>query len=271
MRKALSWTIALLSLMILCAPAIAAPIDAALLVPRVVVAPGEDASANPVGEKKARAKRKKSKTERPGKKKLRGEYSIMASVLKMDEAQTAKLAETVRKYQEAMKAWGSSPNGQKYKELSAAAKQARKDKDKEKMKSISEEMKSLRKEREELATAQKAEVLAILTDQQKAEWAGFSLYRSTVGRYKRLQLTEDQNKQIREICQATAKTLPDRSDRKAYYAARKELSQNIEEKVLTDAQREELKKNAPAKKAREPRAKKASGKRARGNQPVIVE
>ena len=136
---------------------------------------------------------------------------------------------------------------------------------------IYEEMKPLRKERGELAAAQKAQILAVLTDQQKAEWAGFSLYRSTVGRYKRLQLTEDQGKQVREICQAAAKDLPDRSDKKAYSAARRKLSESIEEKVLTDAQREELKKKAPPKKPREPRAKKASGKRAKRNQPVIVE
>ncbi len=252
MRKTVLWTSALISLALLCSPALA----------------GRDAAG---GGKAKKARAKKDRGSR--KKKLRGEYAIMVSVLKLDDAQAAKVNEAVQKHQEAVKAWEAGASGQNYKELSAAAKKAKKDKDKEKTKSIMQDMKSLRKERDDLRAAQKAEIMAILTDGQKAEWAGFTLYRGTIGRYKRLKLTEDQDARIREICTAAAKDMPDKSDRKAAGAARKKLAADIE-KILTPEQLEELKKK-PERKPREPKEKKPRGKKAggrkKGNQPVILE
>ena len=254
MRKTVVWMSALISLALLCAPALADP--------------GAEG-----GKKARKARTKKEKPAR--KKKPSGEYGMMVSVLKMDEAQAEKLNQAVQKYQEAMKAWEAGASGQKYKELNDAAKKAREDKDKEKMKSIAQDMKSVRKERDDLEAAEKAKIMEVLTEEQKAEWKGFTLYRSTVGRYKRLNLTEDQDRQLRDLCKASAKDMPPSSDRKAYGAARKKLAQDIEEKILTDAQREELKKQ-PEKKAREPkerkpREKKAKGGKKKGNQPVILE
>jgi len=238
MKRTALWISALISLALLCPPALAAP--------------GAEG-----GRKAKKARAKKGRPAR--KKKPRGEYGIMISVLKMDEAQAERLSQAVRKYQEAVKAWEASPSGLKYKDLSDAAKKARQDKDKEKMKSIMQEMKSVRKERDALVAAERAKIMDVLTPEQKIQWAGFTLYRGTIGRYKRLKLTEEQDAQIREICTAAAKDMPDRSDRRAYGAARKKLAQDIE-KVLTPQQAEELKKR-PEKK---PRAKKDKAKR-KGN------
>lgn len=246
MKRSALWMSALISLALLCSPALA----------------GREAGGG------GKAKKARAKKERPAKKQaLRGEYGMMASVLKMDEAQAAKLNEAVQKYQEAVKAWDASASGQKYKELNAAAKKAREDKDKEKSKSIAQDMKSVRKERDELEAAEKAKIMDVLTPEQRTQWAGFTLYRGTIGRYKKLNLTEEQDAKIRAICTDAAKDMPDKSDRKAAGAARKRLAEDVE-KVLTADQLEELKKK-PEKKAREPKEKKPRAKKGKGANPVI--
>jgi len=254
MRKVAWWASAVISLALICPGAF--PKDAV----------GADEKP-----KKARQKRDK-KPRQPKKGGPRGEYAIMVKLLEMDTDQQAKLMAAIEKQNQAMKDWEASQNGQKYKELMAEAKKARADKDKEKMKSIYEQLKAIRKEREELSAAQKAMVMGILTDEQKAKWAGFSLYRTMMGRFKRCNLTEEQQASLRELCQVAAKDMPDRSDRKAYGQAMRKAYESVEEKILTDAQREELKKK-PARKPREPREKKPRNKAAKGKKagPVIVD
>ena len=115
-----------------------------------------------------------------------------------------------------------------------------------------------------LQTQRSEQIVAILTPEQKAKWAGFTLYRSVMRRYKRCKLVADQDKQIRDACAAAAKTMPATTDRKGRGAAMKKLYKDIEEKILTDDQREELKK----KPERVPRAKKPKRAKKGGAAPV---
>ena len=225
----------------------------ALLCPAVLIA--DDGADKP---KKARKKRDK----KPGgdkKSSLRGEYAIMAKELSLDADQQAKLKAAVAKAEQARKEWQASPSGQKSKELSEARKQAAKDKDKDKLKAIGAEMKELQKQQAEIEDARRAEILAILTPEQKTQWAGFTLKRGVMGRYKRCELSDTQQASLSELCNTAAKDMPDRSDKKAYGAAMKKLGADIEEKILTPAQREQLQKK-PEGKPREPKAKKGGGK-----------
>jgi hypothetical protein len=217
-------------------------------------AAGEDKAA-PKASKKGNGDKAAAKDKAP-----KGEYAIMAKTLGMDEAQTAKLNEAVENCNKALKAWDEGDNGKKLQEFQAALKQAREAKDKDKVKSISEQAKPLQKERGDLEAAQRALIMNVLTDEQKAKWAGFTLYRSVIGKYKRLNLTEDQDKQVRDICAAGAKGMPDASDKQARGEAMKKLATEIVDKVLTAAQKEELKKE-PVKPAKEPGVKqpKAEG------------
>jgi Spy/CpxP family protein refolding chaperone len=229
-------------------------------------------------EEDASGKKARKKTPREGKAKPpkpkgpRGEYAIMASVLEMDDAQKAKLMEAVEASGKAIRDWDNGDSGKKYKELNDARKQAAKDKDKEKIKSIGEQLKPLQKERADLMAAQKTAIMNVLTPEQKAKWAGFELYRNVMRRYKAAKLTEDQDKQLRDLCAAQAPKLPDSSDRKAYGGAMKQLYAEIDEKILTGTQREELKKK-PEKQPKEPKAKKERQPRAKkgGDSPAIVE
>jgi len=228
MKKSMWWVCSAVALALALSPA---------MVDRAAAA-GEEGGGKKV--KKAGDGGKKAKSD------LKGEYAIMVSVLGLDEAQQAKLKEVVEKNAAALKAWDDSDNGKKLAALQEEAKKAREAKDKEKTKTIGDQMKALQKERTDLQASQQAAIQALLTDEQKAKWKGFVLYRSVVGRYKKLGLTEAQDKQVRDLCMEASKTMPGPEDRKAQGEAVTKLASEIEQKVLTDPQREELKK-APVK------------------------
>lgn len=173
---------------------------------------------------------------------LRGEYGIMAGVLEFDDAQKAKLLEAVEANKAAERQWMESGDGKKMQELSKAYAEARKGEDKEKAKPLAEQLRALKESRAKLQEAGKARIMAVLSDQQKTIWAAFNLQRRAMMRYKRLKLTEDQLKQVKEICAEAVKNRKAGDDRKALNAADKKLMSDIEQKVLTNAQREELKK-----------------------------
>jgi len=222
-----------------------------------ILAQNEQAKPKPEKAKKVKKARKAKASA------LRGEYGIMASVLKFDDAQKAKLIEVVKANKTAEQEWAASADGQKMQELSKAYAEARKGDDKEKAKSLSTQLKALKESRAKLATAGKERVMAVLSDEQKTAWAAFGLQRTAMRRYKRLNLTEDQLKQVTELCAEAVKNRPAGTDRKALAAANKKLMGDIAEKVLTDAQREELKK--PVEK--QPRDKKGEKPAKGGEKP----
>ena len=258
MRRSKWWVGPLVAMVVMCSP---------VLIERTAV--GQDARA----AKKAKKRPDRAKKERPARQKgPRGEWAIMAKVLEMNEAQTTDLMKAVESSGKAVADWNAGAAGQKLKELREEAKKAREAKDKEKTKSLSQEMNSLQKELSELQAAQKAQIMDLLTAEQKAKWAGFTLYRNVMRRYKRVKPDEGQDKQLRDLCAAKAKDQPASSDRKAYGAAMKALYGEIEENILTAAQREELKKK-PEKAPKGGGEKKARGKKTAkaGGAAVIVD
>jgi len=210
-------------------------------------APAQDGQANAKPEKAKRAE--KARKAKPSA--LRGEYGIMAGVLKFDDAQKARLIEVLEANKAAERQWAESVEGKKMQELSKAYAEARKGDDKEKAKALAKQLKALKESRAKLAEAGKARILAVLTDEQKTLWAAFNLNRRAMMRYKKLKLTEDQLKQIKELCDKAVKNAPAGGDRKALAAANRKLMSDIEQKVLTDAQRQERKK--PAEKPKKDR------------------
>ncbi len=196
------------------------------------------------GQAKAKPKKanraKKTRKAKPSA--LRGEYGIMAGVLKFDDAQKAKLIEAIKINKTAERQWNESADGQKMQELSKAYAEARKGDDKEKTKSLAGQLKALKESRAKLQKDGKARVMAVLSDEQKTDWAAFSLQRRAMRRYKKLKLTEDQLKQVKTLCAEAVTNRPAGTERKALVAADKKLMSDIAEKVLTDTQRQELKK-----------------------------
>ena len=191
----------------------------------------------PARERKVRVKKPKSA--------LHGEYAIMASELKLTDEQKTKFIETVKAQSEARKALAEKAAPIK-KEMA----EARKAKDKEKCKELAAKLKELHGD----SKADKAAIMAILSDEQKAAWAGFEVYRNALRKFGRAKLTDDQKKAIRDIC--TKGDVKLTGDKKADSAALKGLIEKISADVLTDEQRKAMAPKPKEKRDKPVREKK---------------
>lgn len=132
-------------------------------------------------------------------------------------------------------------NAEKLAAAEAASKDARSKNDDDAKKKASAAMKELQTARTEAAAEAAAAVLTALTPEQKAAWAGYELFKSTTGRYRKAELTEEQLKQARAACAFAAKELAEiGEDGKAQKTLAAKLRWAIEAVVLTAAQREAL-------------------------------
>ena len=217
-------------------------IFAALLTCPPAFVAGQEAEPKP--EKKARkAKPKKEKSL------LRGEYQIMASVLEMDEAEKARLVEALKANQASLAEWKDGSDGRKLAELMKAHAEARKAKDKEKTKQVAKEMAPLKDALAAIGKSNRQRIMGLLTDEQRARWAGFGMARTVLRKFSKAELTDDQKTRIKDLCLAAVKAEPlDEDDKKARGAAYRKLDGVVEKEVLTDAQRESMKKPSPRKK-----------------------
>jgi Spy/CpxP family protein refolding chaperone len=188
---------------------------------------------------------------------LKGEYAIMASVLKMDDAQKAKLVEACEAGRLAVQQWEQSEDGKKLEKLTAELAEARKGDDKAKTGQLQKEVAELRKKAPKPSPETKQKVAALLTDEQKLTWAAFTSERLVLRKLTKIELTDDQTKQLKGICLEAVKAVP-AGDEKARAEANKKIFRDVEEKVLTDAQREAVKKPAHEK-AEKPAKPKAEG------------
>jgi len=213
------------------------------------------------------ARERKQRARKPRRQHMRkpaDDFAMMATVLKLEGEAKQKLDAQIAAGAEALKEWEQG-DGAKLKELMKAQREARKAKDAEKAKQLAAEMKPLRAAKTKLAADNKAKVMALLTDEQKAGWAGYKLRKDLQMRhFRRVKLSDEQAEQMQALCVEAAKTLPPANDpkqRKARADALKKLSADISEKVLTAEQREQMakkpeRKPKAAKKPRKPKAKK---------------
>ena len=172
---------------------------------------------------------------------LRGEYAIMAGELKFTAEQKADLAAKVKAKEEALTAWENA-NRDKLKAAQEALKKAKESGDKQGAEKVGEELKALRGAMDKIQADAAAAIRAVLTPEQQQAWEGFSLYRQAMARYKKVDLAEDQQKKIRELCNAAGKEV-------AAGKAKGEVWKTLEKDIaalLTPAQKEALK---PAEKA----------------------
>ena len=217
------------------------------------------------GKKKGKGARKKGKSKGES---LRGEYAIMAKELNLTPDQEAKLKEKDKAKRQALAKWHKA-NDEKVKELTAAMKQARKDKDAAKTKEIAQQLKELQAEREKIQADTQASIMEMLTKDQQATWAGFHAYRGVMARLRKVKLTDDQKASARELCTASGVELAecgsDRKGKKAKAAICKKLVEEVVRDVLTDEQREQLKKTGGAPKG-DKKGKK--GKKDKGEAPA---
>jgi len=170
---------------------------------------------------------------------LRGEYAIMASVTKMDDAQKAKLLAQVQANEKAVQDWDAA-NGEKIRKIEAELEALGEKATPEKVKSLNDDLDALNNARFKVEKDGKTALLALLSPDQKVLWEGFTAYRQMSLRYRRAKLTETQDQAVRKLCDDAGKSLLDAKDAKARMDIIDAIAKEISEKVLTEAQRETL-------------------------------
>jgi Spy/CpxP family protein refolding chaperone len=177
---------------------------------------------------------------------LRGEYAIMAAQCNLTDEQQNALKTKIAARHAAMEAWIKA-NGSKLETLQEAVKNPKDPNDKEAINRMAEELKAIEADRVRIQATFDADLQAILTPDQQLRWTSFRLNRLEMGRYRKISLTVEQIKKIKEAADAAAKeTLDVKGDEKAAKAGRAEvelkLRKTIEETILTPEQREMLPK-----------------------------
>jgi|GEM_PF-1098734 len=245
-----------------------------LLSPALVLAE-EAEGEKPAKPKKEKAEKKPKaekgeKAEKPAKEKkapeLRGQYAMMVSELNLNDEQKAKLTEAVKAKTEALAEWKKT-NGQKMKELGAQMKEAT---EKDKKAELKKQMDELGAQQKALAEKHDAAIRNVLTEEQKARWAGFMTYQQAMRLFRKVELTDEQKAKVKEICTKHADAYQKAADRKAKAEAMNQIKTEVSETVLTAEQKEAIskpKEKAPKadggegeKKEKANKAPKAHGK-----------
>jgi len=136
-------------------------------------------------------------------------------------------------------------NAEKVEAAAAASKEARTSGDDAKKKQASATSRELRTARKEAGVEATEAVLKELTKEQQAAWAGYQLFKTTSGRFRRLELTPEQLAKVKIACGFAAKDIAaiDPNENKAKKVKgeiTKKLQWAINALVLTDEQRKTL-------------------------------
>lgn len=205
--------------------------SAVLAVLGLVGAPARARAGQDRPEKPKTKRKKKPAATKPA---LRGAHAIMAKVCELSEEQAGRIAELMAARQKALKAWEEA-HAEKNKAARDALKAARDAKDKDAAAKARDELSALRKARDEIVSKSQAEIMAVLTDEQKARWDRYHAVQAVKRRFRTVEFSDEQVKQIEALC-AKAE-MPDASDRKARSAALDRLYAQVSKDVLTDSQR----------------------------------
>ena len=209
-------------------------------------------------KKEGAAGEKPAKAPKPERSVITGQYKEMVEWCGLDANQQAQLEAAIKARNEKVKAWEEA-NAATLKDLQTKMADARKAENKDAMKAAQDQMKPLSEARQKVQAEGEAAIAAVLTADQKNLWAGHSLYQGAISRLRKANLTEAQQKQIREMAIAAGKGIAAAADRKAQGAIQKKLAEDIEANVLTAEQKEALKappKEKPAGEGTQPKQPK---------------
>jgi Spy/CpxP family protein refolding chaperone len=171
----------------------------------LVVAPAlaKEKEAPKVGESVGGEKPKMEKTKSPF-----GQYAPMIAELKLTDEQKQRMQEVMKVCAEELAAWQKDPEkGGKMQELQKAMGELNKAENKEKIKALGAEMKTLWQEMGKIQEKHEAAVVAVLTPEQQAEWKGLKVYLGIVGKFGKIELSEDQKTKIKALCADAAKEM----------------------------------------------------------------
>ncbi|MGD0092326.1 MAG: hypothetical protein ABSE73_20610 [Planctomycetota bacterium] len=181
---------------------------------------------------------------------LQEQSDLMVRECKLSDEQQKTLKEKFKAKQDALEAWDKA-NSEKVKTAEEAAKAARKGADQDAKKKANSDLKAMMAERDQAAAEADKAVLAVLSDEQKTTWAGAQLAQSTLLRYKKANLTDDQVAKIKSACVIAAKDLAgfdgdDKKDKQGRMTTEKSLKWAIDNVILTPEQRGDVTPKKPA-------------------------
>lgn len=193
-----------------------------LLVAAFTLAPALAALADP-GDPPKKKKRDRARKDKGGRDRgKRGRKAgMLGQIVKVcnitDEKQKQDLEAACGKYEEARKAAAEESAG-----LRKEMMEAKKAKDRDKMKDLGAKMKEIRKEADEAQAA----VMGILSPEQRATWEGRRMAAMVMGRLKKAELDDAQEAKIMGLCKAQALELKD-ADEKSKRSAMGALLKDI--------------------------------------------
>jgi len=170
---------------------------------------------------------------------VKAQMDLLFAECKLTDDQQKTLKEKFKAKQDAFEAWDKT-NAEKMTAAQAAAAAARKGADADAKKKANEELKTLQTEREQAAAEADKAILAVLTDDQKNQWAGVQLAQATLAKYKKNNLTDEQTARIKSACMIAAKDLntftgDDRKDKQGRATVEKCLKWAIDNVILAPA------------------------------------
>ncbi|MBT3201223.1 MAG: hypothetical protein HN350_15085 [Phycisphaerales bacterium] len=163
---------------------------------------------------------------------------------KLTDAQQAKIKEKIKARDAALAAWDKA-NSEKVAAAAAASKEARSGGDADKKKQAGAAVRELKTARQEAGAETTAAALKTLTKEQQTAWDGYQLFKSLAGRYRRLELTEEQKAKVKIACGFAARDIAkidpdDNKAKKAKGEITKHLQWAINALILTPEQRKTL-------------------------------
>jgi Spy/CpxP family protein refolding chaperone len=158
----------------------------------------------------------------------------------LSEEQVKKINELAEARNKAMQDFQKA-NADKMKEIQTAMMEASKNKDEDGVRRAREDMQKLYAPMSELQKKTQEDIMSVLTAEQKAKWQEAQDVNRVIWRFWAAKLTEEQKAKIKTLV-AEAMLGVDREDRKALSEATAKASAQVEKEVLTDEQREAMKK-----------------------------
>ena len=174
------------------------------------------------------------------------QQDAMIRECKLGEEQQKTLKEKFQLKRKALETWEQA-NAAKLAAAQEAAKAARKGTDDAAKRKANDDLKALAQDRTQATAEVDKAILEIPSAEQQVVWAGFQIVQTTLPRYKKANLSEEQTAKVKACCMLAAKDLAafpgdDRKDKQGRATVQKCLKWAIDNVILTPEQRETITK-----------------------------
>jgi len=167
---------------------------------------------------------------------LREQCSVIARAVGFTEQQYQQLEKNIAALEKAKEEWVRA-NGQKLDRLAREVHEARKAKDRLRIRALEEKLRPLLEDRDKVFGNDRDVIESIMTDEQKTAEEGWRFARSAMRIYEDVAITDAQKARIKELCMAAGAEKRRTTTFRQANAVRKKLMKTILDEVLTHYQR----------------------------------